>query len=623
MKLSEQQKIAVEHLGSPALVVAGAGSGKTRTLTAKIAHLVSLGYAPERILAITFTNKAAEEMKRRLLAMTGLSSDCFPWVRTYHSACFRILKAHCERLGYQAPLQIYTPYQQQKIVREILVGRLNHDKKHVPAVLAAISNAKNTGNPEAYLDRKPRVARVRLGDVYRRYEQELKSKNAVDFDNILLLTRNLLREHTDLLTQYRQQFQYLLVDEYQDTNDLQEELTRLLHHNGNLFCVGDDWQAIYGFRGSNVSHFLSFLEKYPGARVYRLEQNYRSADEIVRVANDLIGYNESRMEKECFSDKRGGVIELHAFHDDDQEARWVARKIQTLRTMGTPFEAMAVLYRTKFSSLALEKALRAAGIPYRMLGGKGFFERKEIMDLNCYVTAAVFPQDDVSFERILNIPRRGVGPGTLEKIARLKSGDMSLQDAVRKSLADKLLAPKLYHALQALVGLLDDIKLLRPDTALREVIRRIGYMDYLRQYVKGGSMEFTSREENIDQLIYSASQKDSLLDYLEEAALIKEDHEEDAEKPSRGVNLSTIHAAKGLEFQTVFVVACEEQLFPHWRSMESEAELEEERRLMYVSVTRAERFLFLSSASFRKGQYNVRSRFLDEIEEALDNTPSR
>ena len=281
-------------------------------------------------------------------------------------------------------------------------------------------------------------------------------------------------------------------------------------------------------------------------------------------------------------------------------------------------DKMAVLYRTKFSSLAFERALRSAGIPYRMLGGKGFFERKEILDISCYLTAAVFSKDDVAFDRIINTPKRGIGPGALAKINQFRSGSMSLQDAARKSLEKKVLPARIYESLSGVINLLDDIRDMRPDTAVREVLTRTGYMDYLRQYLKSSAMDYTAREENIEQLIHSAGLKDTITDYLEEAALIREDKEDDEEdNTGTGVNLSTIHASKGLEYSVVFIVACEEQLFPHWRSMETPTGLEEERRLMYVAVTRAEQYLFLSSVDFRKGQYNQPSRFLDEISESL------
>jgi len=417
--------------------------------------------------------------------------------------------------------------------------------------------------------------------------------------------------------QYRKIFQFILVDEYQDSNNLQEDLTGLLLRNGNLFCVGDDWQAIYSFRGSNMNHFLSFPEKYKEARVFRLEQNYRSADEIVRTANDLIGHNDCKMEKKCFSDKHGGLVELYDFFNEKEEADWVAGKIKSLREMGLAYSKMAVLYRTKFCSLSFEKAFRSFGIPYQMLGGKGFFERKEIMDINCYLAAAVFEKDDASFERIVNIPKRGIGPAAINKIAQIKTEEMSLQDAARNALREKLMAPQIYNSLSEVIRLLDDIKDMKPDAAINAILSKVNYMDYIKHYSKANSMDYTSREENIDQLIYSASLKDTIVEYLEEAALIKEDKEDEEEDKKSGVIMSTIHASKGLEYRVVFVVACEEQLFPHWKAMDTEMGLYEERRLMYVAMTRAEHYLFLSHASYRKGQSNLRSRFLDEIEESL------
>lgn len=619
MPLSPQQQAAVEYIGSPTLVVAGAGAGKTRTLTAKITHLIQNGYEPDRILAITFTNKAAEEMKNRLVETTGIPLNRFPWVRTCHSACFRIFKQHSERMGYAQPIQIYASYQQQSLLKEILVAELNADKKHLGEVAAEISNAKNTGQPLAYFDRRPRVGGIRLVDVFNRYEALLKSRNAVDFDNILLLTRNLLRDHEDLREQYRQLFQYILVDEYQDTNDIQEALTRLLVRDGNLFCVGDDWQAIYAFRGSNVDHFLAFPDQYPNARIFRLEQNYRSFDEIVRVANDVIQNNPDRMDKSCFSRKCGGVVELHEFFTEEEEARWIGAKIRSLQDSGIHSDQIAVLYRTKFCSLAFEKTFRSMKIPYEMLGGKGFFERKEILDLNAYIAAAVFPKDDASFERIVNTPRRGIGPGALEKISRMRSENVSLQEAVGRALHERIFTQKLYQALFDLMQLLEEIRSMKPDAAVCRVLDQTGYLEYLHQYCKGDSMGFIARKENIDQLIYSASQNDNLVDYLEEAALLKEDRTDDDEEPGFGVKLSTVHASKGLEFQAVFIAGCEETLFPHWRSMESVKGLQEERRLMYVALTRAERYLYLSWANYRKGEYHQQSRFFDEVRCALDS----
>jgi DNA helicase-2/ATP-dependent DNA helicase PcrA len=615
MKLTRQQQEAVLHTGSPALVTAGAGSGKTRTLTAKIAHLVSGGCPPERILAITFTNKAADEMKSRLLDMTGIPESHYPWVRTYHSACFRILSAHCALLGYHSPLQIYDVYHQRETFKEVLRD-MNLDKKLAPAVMAEVSRAKNSGDPRGYFDVNPYLSYAPLADVFYLYENALKSRNAVDFDNILLLVRDLLRQFPDVRQKYQNLFDYILVDEYQDTNNIQEELTGLLCRGNNLFCVGDDWQAIYSFRGSNINHFLSFERRYAGARIFRLEQNFRSADEIVKLANHLIDHNAGKMDKTCFSDKTGGVIECHEFDNEIEEADWVAAKIRALHQAGVEYADMAVLYRTKFTSLFFEHGLREAHIPYHLLGDRGFFDRKEIMDINSYLLAAVFSKDNTAFERIVNTPRRGIGPKALSDITRLRTGDMSIQDAARKAVTEKLLSGKLYNGLKDVLLLLDDIRPMKPDQAIEEVIARIRYMDFIKQYADANSMDYTTRIENIEQLVYAASRKESLLEYLEEAALIREDKED--EEGGAGVSLSTIHAAKGLEFKVVFVAGCEENLFPHWKSMENADDLQEERRLMYVAMTRAERFLYFTSTDYRKGQFNRRSRFLYEIERHMD-----
>ncbi|TYT73878.1 ATP-dependent helicase [Desulfobotulus mexicanus] len=615
MDLSKAQQDAIVHMDTPALVIAGAGSGKTRTLTAKIAHLLKNGFSPDHILAITFTNKAAEEMKTRLVQQTGLSSDSFPWVRTYHSACLQILKKHANRVGYTSPIQILAGYQQQKTLQEITV-RLNIDKKETSRLQYKISMAKNHGNPEEFIQTLPEIERVQTLEVYRQYEKTLKTINAVDFDNILLKVRDMLRDEKDIRDHYRELFRFILVDEYQDSNNLQEELTRLLLGHGNLFCVGDDWQAVYGFRGSNVNHFLRFQKTYPESKLFRLEENYRSADEIVQAAGALIKNNPRRMEKRCYSEKFGGSVELYYFYNENEEAKWTGRKIAKLVQSGVPLDRIAVIYRTKFCSLAFEKIFRAMNIPYRMLGSKGFFERMEILDINAYLTASAFSKDDASFERILNTPKRGIGPAMVKKMQQVRSSGDSLQDAARHMLGKRMLSPKIHSALENLIGVLDSIREMTPDTAIREVLSKTGYLDYLEQLSKADKGDFTARQENIDELIYTAGQKENLIAYLEEAALVREDKQEDEEK-GRGVNLATVHASKGLEFHSVFVVACEEELFPHWKSMQSATELEEERRLMYVAMTRAERCLFLSASEFRRGRPSEASRFLGEVQDAI------
>lgn len=619
MQLSEQQQDAVHHTGSPALVVAGAGSGKTRTLTAKFSYLVNMGHDPKRILAITFTNKAAEEMKTRLIDMTGLDLHHFQWVRTYHSACLMILKQHCEKLGYIQPLQVFTTYSQEKLIKELCVKN-NVDKKYSGKILSSISRAKNFGNPDRYFEAKPGFMGIKLEEFFAQYEERLKEMNVVDFDNILLKARDLLRDYKELREYYQDYFSYILVDEYQDTNNIQDELTRLLlGEHQNLFCVGDDWQAVYGFRGSNVNHFLDFPQKYKDSKIFRLEENYRSADEIVQAANDLIDYNPDKMDKKCFSQKRGGVVEIYDFMSDTHEAEWVARRIKGLNRMGQGirYDDMAVVYRTKFCSLPFEKIFRQYRIPYRLMGSQGFFERMEILDINSYLSAAFFPNDDVSFERIVNTPKRGIGPSMIKKIADIREDGVSLQDAARVMVRDRVLTKKVHENLSEVLDILDSIKELHPAKAMEDVIDRTGYHAYLEKKAKTKT-EFITKKENIEQLIHTARSKNDMLEYLEEAALIREDKEDEEEQDSSGVSLLTIHAAKGLEYDTVFIVGCEERLFPHWRSIDAgENALSEERRLMYVAMTRAERFLYLSHANYRKGEFSTRSRFLDQVEECI------
>ncbi len=617
MELSSQQKEAVHHTGTPALVVAGAGSGKTRTLTAKFSHLVNQGLDPKRILAITFTNKAADEMKSRLMKMTGLDYRSFQWVRTYHSACLMILKQHCGRLKYVPPLQVLSVYQQEKLATEICIKN-NIEKKQGPRILSTISRAKNSGNPGKYLDTRTSMFSIHMKDLFAQYEERLKEMNGVYFDNILLKTRDLLRDRKDVREFYQNYFSYILVDEYQDTNNLQDDLTGLLlGSHRNLFCVGDDWQAVYGFRGSNVNHFLGFSEKYKDAKIFRLEENYRSADEIVQAANDLIDYNPDKMDKKCFSRKKGGVVEIYDFLSDSHEAEWVARRIKGLNRQGVgiAYDKMAVVYRTKFCSLPFERIFRAYRIPYSLKGSQGFFERMEILDINSYLGAAFFPQDDVSFERVLNTPKRGIGPALVKKMADMRSQGVSLQDAARIMVQDRVLSKKIHEGLSALLELLGEIASLPPAQAMDTVLEKTGYLAYLEKKTKT-SEEYISKKENIEQLMYTARAKETLLEYLEEAALIREDKEDEDE--SSGVSLLTIHSAKGLEFDTVFIVGCEERLFPHWRSIDAgDPALFEERRLMYVAMTRAERFLYLTHANYRKGEFATRSRFIDQIRECM------
>ncbi len=621
--LTPPQKEAVESIGRPVLVAAGAGSGKTRTLTAKIAHLVNvLGYDPVRILAITFTNKAAEEMKRRLEAMTGRPPQAFPWVRTFHSACFQLLKEHCELLGYTRPLSIHSEYQQRVDMKKAL-AELDIDTSYLNAYRAVVSRAKNSDDPRRYLAASTRLPRIR--EVFDLYNHILAQHNAVDFDDILSLTRELLTKDEAVRRRCQDLFDYVLVDEFQDSNAVQCRIMDLLLRDGNLTVVGDDYQSIYQFRGADPSFFIHFPRMYPQAKVVRLEENFRSTRPIVAAAEALIAKNTSRIEKKCFSRRDGKPVEVRRFLSDDHEAQWVAEKCRAIHvSCGTPFRDMAVLYRTKFCSMVLERAMRHKGVPYTMMGGRGFFERREVQDIHAYLVSALNPKDDVAFERILNVPRRGLGSATLKKILGTGGSGTPLQEKCRRALERGLLGKKVAAALQELLALLERVRALKPHEAIRAVVEGCRYKEYLRS-VSEGEDDFVSRVENIEQMIHAASEATDVESYLESCALIRED-QDDADA-GNGVRLATFHAAKGLEFHVVFVVGVEEGLLPHWRSMQGPGAagtdpveenlqgIEEERRLFYVAMTRAARELYVSHAMARKGDLVKPSRFLAELPE--------
>jgi len=615
--LSQAQQRAVAHLGSPTLVAAGAGSGKTRTLTAKIAHLVGEhGHDPGRILAITFTNKAANEMKSRLEKVTGRPRSDFPWVRTFHSACLRILHSGCHLLGYQIPVQIYSVYHQREHLKKMLREFDLDADKYLRPVGFLISRAKNSGAPREHLAEAPRPRGLKLDilqSIYYHYNRTLKEANAVDFDDLLLLTRDLLRDHDNMRREYRELFQYILVDEYQDENDLQEEILRLLVSNGNLFAVGDDYQAIYGFRGANVKNFLEFEKNYRGATVFKLEENYRCASEIVDVAERLIQHNRT-VPKTCFSNIKGGRLEVEEFYNDDEEAAFIVKSIRHLhQRLKIPYGKIAILYRTNFLSLPFERALQSRNIPYFLKGDRGFFERREILDINCYLNFLLHPRDPVSFNRMVNTPKRGLGPKTVAKIVDLQKGESNLMDACREAATTGAVPPKARGTLEKLVDFLESLREEKPVAAMERILKEGGYEEYMKQYSGGEhTQEYVNRKENLEFLLSLAAQKETLEQYLDEVTLNVDDQEDKNAKGDR-VTLSTVHGAKGLEWTAVFVVGVEEEVFPHWRALGDGVEgIQEERRLMYVAMTRAERHLYLTYTEWRGGKMKVSSRFLDE-----------
>jgi DNA helicase II / ATP-dependent DNA helicase PcrA len=615
--LSPVQEAAVRCVSSPTIVTAGAGSGKTRTLTHKIAFLVKeLRLRPEKILAITFTNKAASEMKGRLEQITGRPVEDFPWVRTFHSACFRILKEHCELLGYRKPVSIHDDSHQRTHLKKVL-AEFNLDKKFLYAAVSMISHAKNSGDPRHYVNLYGKLPRKR--ELYTLYNEMLERSNAVDFDDILLLTRDLLSRFPEIRKRYQESFDYILIDEFQDTNNIQNEIVDLLLRNGNLTVVGDDYQSIYKFRGAEPLHFINFPQKYESAQVFKLEENFRSTAQIVTASDTLIAQNTQRMEKTCFSTRQGEPIQVRAFVDEEAEAQWVAERCWEYASYEqVPLDRIAVLYRTKFTSLPFERALRFARVPYSMSGAQGFFQRREIQDIHAYLLSAVNPRDEIAFERILNVPRRGVGPAALKKMLLGKEPDMSLQEACRKSIRNRVLPPKTAAAVEELLQFIESLKLEKPDAAIERVVQEMHYDEHLMAIAEN-SEDFETRHENIKQMIFDASRKGSIVEYVEDAALLRED--QDLSDTKAGVRLSTIHAAKGLEFKAVFIVALEEGILPHSRSLKTDDEdadhgdeaIEEERRLMYVAMTRASDHLHLTLAESRRGQPAKPSRFLEEI----------
>jgi DNA helicase II / ATP-dependent DNA helicase PcrA len=614
--LSQAQQEAVRYVASPTIVTAGAGSGKTRTLTHKIAHLVNeLQFLPEKILAITFTNKAAAEMKGRLEEITARPVEDFPWVRTFHSACFKILKDHCELLGYRKPVSIHDDSQQRTHLKKVL-AELNLDKKHLYPALSMISHAKNSGNPRHHVKLYGKVSRKM--EVFSLYNEMLERSNAVDFDDILLLTRDLLSKFPEIRGRYQNAFDYILVDEFQDTNNIQNEIIDLLLRDGNLTVVGDDYQSIYRFRGAEPQHFINFPQKYHRARVFKLEENYRSTAQIVAASDALIANNTQRMDKTCFSSRQGEPIEVLDFPHEEAEAEWVAEKCLEYAGYGgiSPHE-IAILFRTRFTSLPFERALRFARIPYSMSGAQGFFQRREIQDIHAYLLSAVNPRDEIAFERIVNVPKRGVGPGAMKKILLCQEKGMSLQEACSRCLQRRTLPAKTASALASLLHFLPSLESEKPDVAIERVVREMRYEEHLEATAENVE-DLESRLENIRQMIFDASRKNSLVEYLEDAALLRED--QDVSDKKAGIRLSTIHAAKGLEFKVVFVVALEEGILPHSRSIRQNAEtddydegIEEERRLMYVAMTRASDNLCLTMSQNRRGETMHPSRFLGEI----------
>lgn len=641
--LNEAQRQAVEYCGGPSLVIAGAGSGKTRVLTYKIAYLLQHGMEPWSIMALTFTNKAADEMKRRIGSLVGEQRSRYLWMGTFHSIFLRILRYEHEAIGFAPNFTIYDASDSRSLLKSIIREQGLDDKLYKPANVAArISSAKNrlvsatvyAANPDllAY-DRESRMPHV--ADIYTAYAERLRQSNAMDFDDILLFTYVLFDTHPDICQKYADRLNFVLVDEYQDTNYAQHLIVWQLTHERQMVCaVGDDAQSIYSFRGAEIDNILKFREFYPSMQLFKLEQNYRSTQTIVNAANSLISHNRNQIEKTVYSQLEvGEPILFTQAYSDVEEGTIVLRKLQELhRREHIDYDQFAILYRTNAQSRIFEEALRKSGVPYRIVGGLSFYQRKEIKDIIAYMRLAVNPNDEEALRRVINYPRRGIGDTTVDKIAAA-----AVEHHV--SLWQTLCAPEDYGltvnaaARNKLKGFAD-IVTQTAESAARDDAFSVAKLimslsGVYADIVRDNTPEGMARRENVDELMsglqeFVTSRQEegnsdiTLSDYLSEVSLLSDVEEGDSDDERR-VTLMTVHAAKGLEFHTVFVVGMEENLFPNQMAMASQRGLEEERRLFYVAITRAKRHCFLSSARsryrFGKLEFGNPSRFISNIDE--------
>ena len=623
--LNPVQLEAVLHEEGPLLIVAGAGSGKTRVLTHRIAHLIAdRGVSPFEILAITFTNKAAGEMKQRVQALVGPVAQRM-WVSTFHSACVRILRRDGSRLGYRSSFTIYDEADSLRLTAYVLRD-LNIDAKRFPprAVRAVVSQAKcELVDFETYRDRARTPYERRIGEVYREYQQRLLAASAMDFDDLVMVAVNLLQSHPEVLAHYQERFKHVLVDEYQDTNRAQNELVLMLgRRHRNVCVVGDSDQSVYRFRGADVRNILQFEEAFPEATTIVLEQNYRSTQTILDAANAMIANNALRKPKALWTEQVGGeLISRYHAEDEHDEAAWVCQEMTRLHDLGRRWGDMAVFYRTNAQSRVLEEQLVRREIPYLVAGGTRFYERREVKDVIAYLRAVANPADEVSLKRIVNVPKRGVGDTSVGRLdAWAASQGVGFLDALHH--AERAgVAGKALGGIQELLCLLDELQTLTeggvsPDKVVQVVLDRTGYAAELEAE---RTVEAASRLENLAELVGVAGEYEELDSFLEAVSLVadSDDLEDDA---SRAV-LMTLHTAKGLEFPAVFVVGMEDGVFPHLRSLGDPDELEEERRLCYVGITRARERLYLTNAWCRtlwgSTQYNPPSRFLKEVPEHL------
>jgi DNA helicase-2/ATP-dependent DNA helicase PcrA len=631
--LNPPQREAVMHTEGPLLILAGAGSGKTRVITTRIAYLIKAREVwPSNILAITFTNKAASEMRERVERLLGDQVGAM-WISTFHAACVRILRREILNLGYGSNFIIYDTADQQAVIKACL-KELNLDEKKFPprAIAGAISNAKNKLlTPEKFALAAEDYFQEMAAKVYPLYQKKLRENNGVDFDDLLMLTVRLFQEQSGVLSYYQQKFRYIMVDEYQDTNHAQYLLVNLLaEQHQNICVVGDDDQSIYKFRGADIRNMVDFERDYPAAKVIKLEQNYRSTESILQAANQVVQNNPCRKEKALWTDRgQGEKIGYYQGFDEQEEARFVAQQIQEWAVkQGGSYSEVAVLYRTNVQSRAFEEWFRRLDIPYQIIGGLGFYERKEIKDVMAYLRVLANPDDRVAFERVINVPKRGVGEASLTKLmAVLPEFNNSLAAGLANLAAIPGIPGKAKEGLltfqQMMAKLREDLPALTISEMVQEILEVSGYWFELKN---SKDPQDQGRLENIQEFLSVTKDYDrtnpqgSLEDFLSGLALYTDLDGVDKET-SNVVMLMTLHTAKGLEFPLVFLVGLEEGVFPHIRSLEEPDELEEERRLCYVGITRAMDKLFLTHAQSRMlyGRWNsyLPSRFLKEVPEEL------
>ncbi len=621
--LNESQEEAVLHLNGPLLIVAGAGSGKTRVLTARIAHIVKQHKAfPNQVLAVTFTNKAAKEMQLRVSNFLRKEATGLPWLGTFHSISAKILRKHAEAAGLKSNFSIIDQDDQVRLIKNICKSENIDIKKISPKyILAVIDKWKNKGfyPDEVILKRKDILEKSFLG-IYKIYQQKLIDLNAADFSDLILHTVKIFERHKDISEMYSKKFKYILVDEYQDTNFIQSEwLKYLAEHNRNICCVGDDDQSIYSWRGAEIKNFLQFENVYENTKVIRLEKNYRSTQNILNVASNIIENNQNRVGKKLFTDQEDGeLVTLNCFRNVKDEATEIGSNIEDLKNKFSLNE-VAILVRAIFQTREFEERFLKIGVPYRIIGGIKFYERAEVKDCVAYLKAVFQPQDDLAFERILNVPRRSIGDTTVKAINNFaKLNKCSLEVASKHLIEQNKIKPKTKLGLNSLLNLLDkwrnDLKRkTNHNKLLQTILDESGYSEMLKNKK---DLENENRLENIKELLNAMKEFDNLESFLEHVALATS---LDQDWQSEKVNLMTIHASKGLEFDVVFLPGWEEGLFPHQKSIEEKGEsgLEEERRLAYVAITRAKKLAKISFSMnrFYQGDWidSMASRFVDEL----------